>query len=425
MRDGQVDAGRRRGRLGPRPEHLSGRRRGLAPGGGRALHLRHRRGARASRSRSGCQHAHRPRGVLLVHQADGAVAGALHVLQQRPQALRARRASTLGIDDRTATCPSREGGPDGQVQPARQRPLRRRQVSIDFVGRKWLWYAISGDHRRRSPSLGSTSRASTSASSSTAASSTTSASPPARSPRTTSTSSRNAVAGTGIDAAASPIVTTVRRDSIRVADRAADQRPRPTRSPTRSPQAVDVDAKDDISHRRDRRQLGRGGREAGPDRPRGLPGPGGAVHLGATSASGRCRWPRIVALAHDLVITVGIYALSGLRGHPGDRHRPADDPRLLALRHRRRLRQGAREHQEPAPDADVRTPRRPTSRSTRPWCGRSTPRSSRCSRSARSSTSASSSSARAPSRTSRSRCSSAWPPVPTRRSSSPRRCSCS
>ena len=55
----------------------------------------------------------------------------------------------------------------------------------------------------------------------------------------------------------------------------------------------------------------------------------------------------IVALVHDLVITVGIYALSGLRGDTGDGDRRADHPRLLALRHRRGLRQGAREHQEP------------------------------------------------------------------------------
>ena len=76
-----------------------------------------------------------------------------------------------------------------------------------------------------------------------------------------------------------------------------------------------------------------------------------------------------------------------VRGHPGDGHRPADDPRVLALRHRRGLRQGAGEHQEPARRAARPTPSRPTSRSTRPWCARSTPRSSRCCRSARSCTS--------------------------------------
>ena len=52
----------------------------------------------------------------------------------------------------------------------------------------------------------------------------------------------------------------------------------------------------------------------------------------------------IVALIHDLVITVGIYALSGLRGHAGDGDRLPDHPGLLALRHGRRLRQGPGEH---------------------------------------------------------------------------------
>ena len=55
----------------------------------------------------------------------------------------------------------------------------------------------------------------------------------------------------------------------------------------------------------------------------------------------------IVALAHDVIITVGVYALSGFEVTPGDRHRRADHPRLLALRHRRGLRQGPREHQGP------------------------------------------------------------------------------
>ena len=44
MRRRQVDAGRGRGRLGPRPGDLSGGRRGVDPGRGRALHLRRRRG---------------------------------------------------------------------------------------------------------------------------------------------------------------------------------------------------------------------------------------------------------------------------------------------------------------------------------------------------------------------------------------------
>ena len=52
----------------------------------------------------------------------------------------------------------------------------------------------------------------------------------------------------------------------------------------------------------------------------------------------------LVALVHDVVITIGVYALSGLPGDAGGRHRSAGDPRLLALRHRRRVRQDPGEH---------------------------------------------------------------------------------
>ena len=52
----------------------------------------------------------------------------------------------------------------------------------------------------------------------------------------------------------------------------------------------------------------------------------------------------IVAVVHDIVITVGCLRDHGLRGHPGDGGRVPDDPRLLALRHRRRVRQGEGEH---------------------------------------------------------------------------------
>ena len=134
----------------------------------------------------------------------------------------------------------------------------------------------------------------------------------------------------------------------------------------------------------------------------------------------------IVALAHDLVITVGVYALSGFEVTPGDRHRRPDDPRLLALRHRRRVRQGAGEHQrtsagthqtyaEAANLAVNQTLVRSINTSIVAllpvgallYVGVVTLGSGR---------------AQGPRRW---RCSSAWRPAPTRRSSSPRRCSCS
>ena len=54
----------------------------------------------------------------------------------------------------------------------------------------------------------------------------------------------------------------------------------------------------------------------------------------------------LVALFHDVFITVGIYCARRLRGHPRHRDRCADDLGVLALRHRRRVRQGEREHSE-------------------------------------------------------------------------------
>ena len=52
----------------------------------------------------------------------------------------------------------------------------------------------------------------------------------------------------------------------------------------------------------------------------------------------------MVAMVHDVLITAGVYALDGPRGHAGDRDRDPDDPRVLAVRHRRDLRQDQGEH---------------------------------------------------------------------------------
>ena len=72
-----------------------------------------------------------------------------------------------------------------------------------------------------------------------------------------------------------------------------------------------------------------------------------------------------------------------VRDHAGVGDRLPHHPRLLALRHRRGVRQGAREHQRSGRErADDLLARRPTSRSTRPWSARSTRPSSRCCRSA-------------------------------------------
>ena len=48
--------------------------------------------------------------------------------------------------------------------------------------------------------------------------------------------------------------------------------------------------------------------------------------------------PTVVALLHDVIITVGVYSLTGEGGHGSNRRRGADGARLLALRHDHRLR---------------------------------------------------------------------------------------
>ena len=131
----------------------------------------------------------------------------------------------------------------------------------------------------------------------------------------------------------------------------------------------------------------------------------------------------LVALLHDLVITVGIYALAGFEITPASMigfltilgYSLYDTVVVFD-----KVRENTAEAF--AQRAHDLLRRRPTSRSTRPWSARSTPPSWRCCRSPRSSSSASPCSARARCSTSRSRCSSASRSAPTPRSSSPRRC---
>ena len=139
-------------------------------------------------------------------------------------------------------------------------------------------------------------------------------------------------------------------------------------------------------------ELGPRGRQAGADRRRHLPDARGALHLGLL--------PRVEDVGrradralprhrpHDRCLRA-----VRLPGHAGGGDRSARDPRLLDVRHGRRLRQDPGEHPRADAPAGTATRRRPTWPSTRRWSARSTPRSWRSSRSARSSTSAPSSSA--------------------------------
>ena len=147
MRDGKsmrvaVEAG-----LEARPEHLSGRRRRLAAGRRGALHLRGRRGARV-RVRARYLDGHRPRGVLLVHPPDGLVAGEVPVLQPGSQAVRPRRRGARHRPDQPRHRDPRwaDRGREGLMGMFSRlgNDLYTGKKSIDFVGRKWLWYCGSG-----------------------------------------------------------------------------------------------------------------------------------------------------------------------------------------------------------------------------------------------------------------------------------------
>ena len=126
--------------------------------------------------------------------------------------------------------------------------------------------------------------------------------------------------------------------------------------------------------------------------------------------------PVLIALMHDLLITGGVYSLDRPGGDDVDGRGAADDPGLLALRHDHRVRPNPRER---AADAarGVLADRQPLDeRGADALAGDVVLRAAAGARAA-------ASSAARRSRTSRSRCSSASPRAPTRRSSSPRRCS--
>ena len=125
--------------------------------------------------------------------------------------------------------------------------------------------------------------------------------------------------------------------------------------------------------------------------------------------------PVLIALAHDLLITSGVYALFGREVTTVDGRRPAHDHGLLALRHDDRVRPNPRERAAHAA-RNLLADREPLDvRGVHPIAGHELRGADagglRCC-----------SSAATRSRTSLSPCSSAWPRAPTRRSSSPRRC---
>jgi protein-export SecD/SecF family membrane protein len=257
-------------------------------------------------------------------------AGRLPLLQQRRHAVRAQRGDA-GMTDRATDRgwpPPRHRGRDGLMgrSAARQRPLHR-QKSIDFVGRKWLWYSISGvivllASRALVKGLnygieftGGTQYKVTLAP-------TVDPGQRGRAPRggrRASASERRAAGGHHVG-----------QNSILSRPRSS-----PTRERRGHPAIIDtVDATWTTSPRTR-------SAPAGVTRSRTAPSSVLVVFLvlvvlfiWAYFREWKMSVAAIVALAHDVIITVGVYALSGFEVSPATVTGPADDPRLLALRHR-------------------------------------------------------------------------------------------
>jgi preprotein translocase subunit SecF len=186
-------------------------------------------------------------------------------------------------------------------------------VSIDFVGRKWLWYAVSGvivllavaGLYFKGLNFGIEFEGGVEYNVSLPANQVT---------QDTADTIRDAVADTGLDAASSPIVTTSGDQSIRVQteELTNDQAVQVTRAIA---EAVGVDAQDDISTQ----EVGASwGEQVAKRALTGL-----LVFLvlvvlfiWAYFREWKMSVAAIVALAHDIVITVGVYALSGFEVTP-------------------------------------------------------------------------------------------------------------
>ena len=185
-------------------------------------------------------------------------------------------------------------------------------VSIDFVGRKWLWYTISGiivllavaGLYFKGLNFGIEFQGGVEYNVSVAAGDANQANVD---------KIATAVADTGIDAAASPIVNTS-GETIRVQteELSSDQADQVTQAIA---QAVNVDAKNDISAT----EVGASWGEQVAKR--ALTGLGVflvlvVLFIWAYFREWKMSVAAIVALAHDIVITIGIYALSGFEVTP-------------------------------------------------------------------------------------------------------------
>ena len=297
----------------------------------------------------GLSHTDRPGRLLLLHQAVGVGAGALQVLQPGSPAVRpGRRRPGRRVDQ------PRHRGREGLMGKfaVLGNELYSGKRSIDFVGRRWLWYGMSavilliaiGGWTIKGLNFGIEF---------TGGSQYTVTLPADQVNQDTADELREAVADTGIENASAPIVTTQGDEAIVVQTEPLSNA-ESDEVVTAIAETTGADPVDDLS----RDEIGPSWGEEVAER--------SAIGLGVFLilvvlfiwAYFR-EWKMSVAALVALGARRGDHhrRLRALRvpGHARERHRPAHDPRLLALRHGRGVRQGAREHQGPARHAlDVR-----------------------------------------------------------------------
>jgi preprotein translocase subunit SecF len=186
-------------------------------------------------------------------------------------------------------------------------------VSIDFVGRKWLWYGVStvilalaiGGLLIKGLNFGIEFEGGVEYAVSLPADQVT---------QDNADEIRRAVAGTGIDAASSPIVNTSGTDAIRVQTEELSNK-QATEVAEVIAETVGVDAKNDISTQEVGASWGAQVAE------RALLGLGVfmilvVLFIWAYFREWKMSVGAIVALIHDVVITIGVYALSGFEVTP-------------------------------------------------------------------------------------------------------------
>ena len=186
-------------------------------------------------------------------------------------------------------------------------------VSIDFVGRKWLWYSVSavilalaiGGLLVKGLNFGIEFEGGVEYAVSL---------PSDQVTQEKADEIRRAVAGTGIDAASSPIVNTSGTDSIRVQTEELTNE-QATEVAGVIAETVGVDAKNDISTQEVGASWGAQVAE------RALLGLGVfmilvVLFIWAYFREWKMSVGAIVALVHDVVITIGVYALSGFEVTP-------------------------------------------------------------------------------------------------------------